>query len=111
MARVQGVKVSDAVDPKQHGHAIDHELPEPLLACGLDDPRIAVAPVVAAPRDQANAIPIALQAEAIAVILRGANSRDRRRWSLPRQFWGLARCSRIFKGSRCHPYTSPWRGR
>src|SRR5215831_9764524 len=68
MARVQGVEVSDAVDPKQHGHAIDHELPEPLLACGLDDPRIAVAPVGAASGDQTDAIPDALEAAAVAVV-------------------------------------------
>jgi hypothetical protein len=31
------------------------------LECGLDDPRITVGPVVAVPRDQPHAVPVALQ--------------------------------------------------
>jgi len=41
----------------------------PVLQRRLDDPGIAIGPVVAASGDQANAIPLALQTEAVAVVL------------------------------------------
>jgi hypothetical protein len=40
-----------------------------FLAAGLDDPRIAVAQVGAAAGDQTDPIPLALEAEAVAVVL------------------------------------------
>jgi hypothetical protein len=39
------------------------------LARGFHDPWIAAGPIVAAPRDQAHAIAVARQAEAITVVL------------------------------------------
>jgi hypothetical protein len=60
LAGVQAIEIGDAVDAdEQHGLAIDHELPVPVLQRSLDDPRKATGPVVAAPRDQAHAITVA----------------------------------------------------
>jgi hypothetical protein len=52
--------VGDAIDAEHHGLAIERKVLLPHLACGLDDPRIAVSPVVSAPRDQAHAVAVAL---------------------------------------------------
>jgi hypothetical protein len=60
---VQGVEVGDAIDTEHDRLAVNDELPMPVLARRLDDPGIAIGPVVRASGDQANAIPIALQAE------------------------------------------------
>jgi hypothetical protein len=68
LAGVQGVEVGDAIDAKHHGLAIDHELPVPVLARCLDDPRVAVRPVVATARNQAHAFAVPLQPEAVAVV-------------------------------------------
>jgi hypothetical protein len=68
-ARVQGVEVGDAVDTEHDRLAVNDELLEPDLQRRLDDPQIAIGSVVAASGDQAGAIPLALQAEAIAVVL------------------------------------------
>ena len=59
----------DAVESKQHGLAMDDELPMPVLEGDLDYPRISVAPVVATSRDQAYAIALAFEAEAAAIVL------------------------------------------
>ena len=67
-ARVQGIEIGDAVDPEHDRLAVDHKLLEPIPECRLDDPGIAVSPVVAAAGDQAHAIPLALQAEAVTVV-------------------------------------------
>ena len=55
LARVQRLEVGHAVDTEHHGLTIDDELPETVLQCGFDDPRIAVGPVVTASCDQATA--------------------------------------------------------
>jgi hypothetical protein len=67
-ARVQGVEVGDAAEAEHDCLAVDDELPMPVLQRRLDDPREAIGPVVRAARDQANAIPVALQAQALAVV-------------------------------------------
>jgi hypothetical protein len=66
---MQGIEVGDAIDAEDDGLAVDHELLLPDLARGLGDPRVALGPVIAAARDQAYAIGVALQADAIAVVL------------------------------------------
>jgi len=45
--------------------AVNDELTEPILQRRLDDPRISVSPVAAAPRDQANAIALASREQAL----------------------------------------------
>jgi hypothetical protein len=60
---VQDVEVSDAVDTEHDSLAVNDELPMPVLKRRLDDPGIAIGPVVAASGDQANATAVALQAE------------------------------------------------
>jgi hypothetical protein len=64
----QGVEVGNAVDAEHHGLTIDDELLEPVLQRGLDDPREAAGPVVAAAGDQANASALALNVQAVAVV-------------------------------------------
>jgi hypothetical protein len=66
---MQRVEVGDAVHAEYHRLAIDHELPVPVSAGGLHDPGIAVGEVVAAARDQPDAVAVALKAEAVAVVL------------------------------------------
>jgi hypothetical protein len=65
---MQGVKIGDAIDAQDDSLAIDDKLLYAVLACRLDDPRIAVGPVVAAARDQPDAVAVALDAEAVAVV-------------------------------------------
>src|SRR5215468_2257866 len=65
---MQRVEVSDAVAVEHDGLAIDDELLMAVLQRRFDNPRIAVGPVVAAAGDQAHAIPLALYAEAMAVV-------------------------------------------
>jgi hypothetical protein len=72
---VQRVEVGIAREPEHHGLAVQHEVCLPDLARDLDDPGVAVGPVVAAAGDQAHAIAIALQAEAAVVHVRGGHFR------------------------------------
>jgi hypothetical protein len=69
LAAVQGIEVKDAVDAEDHRLTIEDQPLLPSLARGLDNPRIAVGPIVGARRDQANAVTVALQPEAAAVVL------------------------------------------
>jgi len=59
---VQGAEIGDAIDTEHDRLAVNDELPMPVLQRRLDDPGIAIGPVIAASGDQANAIPLALQA-------------------------------------------------
>ena len=63
------------IDAEHHNLAVDHELLHAVLARRFDDPRIAVGPIVAAARDQAHAVAVALKAEAIAVMFDRKSSR------------------------------------
>ena len=47
-----------AVNAKHHRLAVDHELPVAVLQRGLDNPRVALDPVIAAARDQAHAVAV-----------------------------------------------------
>jgi hypothetical protein len=66
---MQRVEVGDAVDADNDGLAIEHEPLLPDLARGLGDPGISLGLDVAAARDQRDAITVALDAEAKAVVL------------------------------------------
>ena len=68
LAGVEGVEIGDAVDAEDHGFAIEDEVLVADLAGGLRDPRVTRGPVVAASGDQADAVPIALQSEAVAIV-------------------------------------------
>jgi hypothetical protein len=68
LARMQRVEIGDAVDGKDDGLAIDDELLVSVLQRRLDDPRIALSPIVSAARDQTHAIAVALDPQAVAVI-------------------------------------------
>jgi hypothetical protein len=65
---MQRVEVRDAVNAEHYSLAIEHKLPMSVLQRGLDDPGIPIGPVVTASGDQARAVTVALQAEAIAVV-------------------------------------------
>jgi hypothetical protein len=65
---MQGVEVGNAIDPENDGGAVDYELLHPVLQRRLDDPRIASGPVVAASRDEAREVAVALDAQAVAVM-------------------------------------------
>ena len=67
LARVQAVKIGNAVDAKQHGLAVENKLPAADTLRGLDDERIAIGPIVAIASEQPAADPAALchQPEAV----------------------------------------------
>jgi len=69
LARVQRVEIGDAVDAEHDRFAVDDELLVSVLQRGLDDPGIALAPVITAARDQPHAIAVALDPQPVAVIL------------------------------------------
>jgi hypothetical protein len=68
LAAVKRVEVGDAIDTQDYGLAVEDEALLADLASRLDDPGIPIGPVIAAPGDQACAVAVALQAEAIAVV-------------------------------------------
>ena len=68
-ARVQAVEIGPAVDAEQHGLAIDHERAVAVAQRGLGDQRKATAPVVAVPGPQPHALTVALDDQAVAVVL------------------------------------------
>ncbi|RXH34376.1 hypothetical protein XH99_01120 [Bradyrhizobium nanningense] len=69
LAGVQRVEVGGAIDAKHDCLTVDHGLLRSVLERRLNDPRKALCPIVTATRDQAHAVAIALQAEAINVVL------------------------------------------
>ena len=64
LARMQGVQIGDAVNAENDGLAIDDELLVSVFQRRLDDPGIALRPIVAAVRDQTDAISVALDSQA-----------------------------------------------
>ncbi len=68
LARMQRVEVCDTIDAQHHGFPVGHKLLVAVLECGFDDPRIALGPVVAAPRDQPETVAVPLQPDAVAVV-------------------------------------------
>ena len=75
------VEIGNAVDAENDGLAIDYKMLLPVLQRGLDNPRIALGPVVAVAGDQAHAIAGALDPQPIAVILDFVEP-IRRMWNL-----------------------------
>ena len=63
--QMQRVKVGDAIDAEHDGLAVNDELPDAVLARYLHDPLVSVGPVVAAFGDQADAVAVTLQPEAV----------------------------------------------
>jgi hypothetical protein len=69
LSGMQRVEIGDAVDAKDHRFAVNHEALLPVLQRCRDNPGIALCPIVAAACDQLDAIAVALNAEAEAVVL------------------------------------------
>jgi hypothetical protein len=65
---VQDIEVRHAIEAKHYGLAVDHKLLAAIAARGLHDPREALGPIIAAARDQPDAIAVTLDAKAIPVI-------------------------------------------
>jgi len=61
---MERVEIRNAVNAENDGLAIDDELLVAVLASGVDNPGKALAPVVAAARDQTDAIADALDPQA-----------------------------------------------
>jgi hypothetical protein len=72
---MQGVEIGDAIDAEDDGLAVDGEMLMAIFQLCIDDPRIAVGLVVAAARDQAHAVAVALDADAVAVVFVRKSSR------------------------------------
>jgi hypothetical protein len=66
---VQGVEDRDAIRAAHHGLAIDCKRRAPESGRGAYDRRVAVAPVVAAPGEQANGVALPTDLQPIAVVL------------------------------------------
>ena len=60
LSGMQGVEVRDAIRPENDGLASENELFVPVPQRGLDDPGIALRPIIATSRDQTNAISVAV---------------------------------------------------
>jgi hypothetical protein len=65
---VQAVEIGATVDAEQHGLAVDHEASVPASKRGLGDERKSVAPIVTVAREQPNALAVALNYQAVAVM-------------------------------------------
>jgi hypothetical protein len=61
---MEGVEIGDAVNAENDGLAIDDELLFAVLARSVDNPGKTLTPVVAAARDQTDAIAVALDPQA-----------------------------------------------
>jgi hypothetical protein len=68
-ARVQPIEIGNAVDAMQDRLAIDDERSCAVSQRGLDDQRVTIAPVIAVSGEQPNALALALDDQAIAVVL------------------------------------------
>lgn len=68
LAGVQGIEIGSSIDVQDHSLAIEDELRGPDLQRCLDDPRIALGPVVAAFGDQTHPVVLPHQFHAVAVI-------------------------------------------
>jgi hypothetical protein len=67
-ARMERIEIGDAINAEKDGLAIDDELLVSIFQRRLDDPGIALRPVVAAARDQPHTFAISLDAKAVAII-------------------------------------------
>jgi hypothetical protein len=67
-ARMQAVEIRDAVHAQQHRLAIDHKRTGEVAQRGFDDSGIPIAPIVAVAGEQAHALALALDDQAIAVM-------------------------------------------
>ena len=65
---MQRVEVRHAVDAEDHRLAVNDEMPAPVIQGGFDDPGKAAGPIVAAPGVQPNALVLAYDDQAIAVV-------------------------------------------
>ena len=63
------VEIGDAIDAEQHRFAVDHERTVSIPQRGLDDQRKPIAPVVAVTGEQAHAFAVAMNDQAVAVVL------------------------------------------
>jgi hypothetical protein len=68
LAGDEGVEVGHAVNSKHHGLTINDEMVLPDLARGLDDPGVAIGPVVPVHCEKAHAIVLPLHQQAEAVV-------------------------------------------
>jgi hypothetical protein len=68
-AGVQAIEIGNAVDAEQHRFAVDRERGGPVPQRGLDDQRIALSAIVAVAREQPHLRAVALDDQAIAVVL------------------------------------------
>jgi hypothetical protein len=94
LSGTQGVEIRDAIRPEHDGLAIEDELLVSVLQRGLDDPGIALRPVIATARDQTNVITVAVNKQSKAVVFYVVQPAGSRRYRI-----ASARNAR-FKGSK-----------
>jgi hypothetical protein len=66
---MQAVEIRSTVDAEQNSLAIDHQGRIAVAQRGLRYQRVSIGPVVAVAREQPNALAVALNDQAIAVVL------------------------------------------
>jgi hypothetical protein len=69
LARVQRIEVRIAVHTENDGFAIDDELFLPVPQSGFGYPRVSLGPVMAVPSEQPDTIAVAVDDQAITVVL------------------------------------------
>ena len=67
--RIQRRKVRDAINSEDHGFAIDHELALAQPPSSIDDPRIAIRPVMAVAGEEPNTVTVPLYDHAKPIVL------------------------------------------
>ena len=68
-ARLQSVEIGVSIDAQDDSLAIDDELLLAVLQSGFNDPGETLCPIVSAARDQPNPIAVALNAQAVTIVL------------------------------------------
>jgi hypothetical protein len=68
LVRVKCVEIRDAIGAENDRFAVEDEVLLAALRAASKDPWITAGPIVASARDQAHAVSIALQAEAVAIV-------------------------------------------
>ena len=69
LAAVQSVEVGSTVNSEQYRFAVDYKRGAPIAQSRFNDERILIRPVVAVAGEQANALPVPLDDQPIAIVL------------------------------------------
>ena len=66
---MQSIEVGSTINTEQYRFAVDYKRGAPIAQGGFNDDRILIRPVVAVAGEQANALPVPLDDQSIAIVL------------------------------------------